>query len=362
MSSLKLRKEKDCLNCGHHVEENYCPHCGQENIELKEDAWHMIIHSISDYFHFENKFFGTVKPLLLKPGKLTVDYVAGKRASFLHPIKLYIFISIVFFITIFSGKTTENQKGVSNKRTDTEKTDNNLFVTADINTVNRVLNNLSFSDEQKDSIINKARNDIKENGIAKVNLAIKKLGKNHVSLFNKLGGKTIEEYEKKQLALPPKERDNFIVHYFKKKEIEFNQYENPTQKIQQEILKNIPKMMFVLLPLFALILKLVYSKKKKYYFEHLIYSFHTHSALFLAITITTLLKHVNSYFSSVIDHRWLSLLCIIYIIWYIYKSLGTFYDSKRWATALNFLILNLCYGFLLTLCFLGIFAISFIVG
>ncbi len=105
MSSLKLRKEKNCLNCGHTVEESYCTHCGQENIELKENAWHMIVHAVADYFHFEHKFFGTLKPLLFKPGKLTAEYVAGKRASFLHPIKLYIFISIVFFIVVFSGTT-----------------------------------------------------------------------------------------------------------------------------------------------------------------------------------------------------------------------------------------------------------------
>jgi len=72
----------------------------------------MMVHAVADYFHFEHKFFGTIKPLVFKPGKLTVEYVAGKRASFLHPIKLYIFISIVFFIVIFSG----NKKRKKNTR------------------------------------------------------------------------------------------------------------------------------------------------------------------------------------------------------------------------------------------------------
>ncbi|RYG07145.1 MAG: DUF3667 domain-containing protein, partial [Chitinophagaceae bacterium] len=93
MSAFKLRKEKDCLNCGRIVEENFCPHCGQENIVVKEDALHMVSHAVADYFHFEHKFFGTIKPLLLKPGALTKAYVDGKRVSFIHPIRLYIFIS-----------------------------------------------------------------------------------------------------------------------------------------------------------------------------------------------------------------------------------------------------------------------------
>ena len=77
MSSFKLRKEKDCLNCGSVVEKQFCPVCGQENIQVKEDALHMVAHAVADYFHFEHKFFGTIKPLLLQPGKLTAAYVTG---------------------------------------------------------------------------------------------------------------------------------------------------------------------------------------------------------------------------------------------------------------------------------------------
>lgn len=79
--SGKYRKEKDCLNCGHQVEAHFCSYCGQENIVVKEDALHMVVHAVSDYFHFESKFFGTIKPLLLQPGLLTQKYVEGKRAS-----------------------------------------------------------------------------------------------------------------------------------------------------------------------------------------------------------------------------------------------------------------------------------------
>jgi hypothetical protein len=56
MSSDNLRKEKDCLNCGHWVEEIFCPRCGQKNIELKEPALKMIVHAVADYFHFEHTF------------------------------------------------------------------------------------------------------------------------------------------------------------------------------------------------------------------------------------------------------------------------------------------------------------------
>lgn len=357
MSSVKLRKEKDCLNCGHHVEETYCPHCGQENIELKEDALHMITHAIADYFHFEHKFFGTIKPLLFKPGKLTVDYVAGKRASFLHPIKLYIFISIVFFIVIFSGNKKE--KDAATTAEITEKLKNDTLTSSSLKEAKQILDYIPLSKSKKDSILKEVEKDIKENGTATVNIGTSRKNKKR---YNKLlsDEKSIEEYEKNQRALPKEERDNFIVNYFTKKGIEFNKYPDPMAKIGEDMIKYIPKMMFLLLPLFALILKIVYIRKDRFYYEHLIYSFHTHSAIFLCFILVGGLSWLTRFaldLSSLIQFGG-----IMYITWYIYRSLRTFYNSTRWITLLKFFFLFFCYNMLLALCFLGIIAISFIGG
>ncbi|NNU33074.1 DUF3667 domain-containing protein [Mucilaginibacter sp. S1162] len=63
----------------------------------------MMNHAISDYFHFDHQFFHTLKPLLFKPGKLTNEYMAGKRVQYLHPVKMYIFISLVYFLLLFQS-------------------------------------------------------------------------------------------------------------------------------------------------------------------------------------------------------------------------------------------------------------------
>lgn len=355
MSSVKLRKEKDCLNCGHEVEETYCPHCGQENIELKEDAWHMIVHAIADYFHFEHKFFGTIKPLLFKPGKLTAEYVAGKRASFLHPIKLYIFISIVFFITAFST-SNKKEKETEADTVIAEKLKNDTIVSNSEKEVKEILKYIPLSKSKKDSILGEVRKDIKEDGSAFVNIGTKRKKRGFNSYIYQ--EQTLEEYEKQQRALPKEKRDNFIVNYFTKKGIEFNKYPDPGKKIGEDIIKYIPKMMFLLLPLFALILKLVYIRKDRYYYEHLIYSFHTHSAIFLSFILVKGLSWLTGF---VVDlSGWISFAGLIYLVWYIYRSLRTFYGSNRWVTVLKFFFLNFCYSILLTICFLIIIAISFI--
>ncbi len=356
MSSVKLRKEKNCLNCGHQVEETYCPHCGQENIELKEDALHMITHAIADYFHFEHKFFGTIKPLLFKPGKLTVDYVAGKRASFLHPIKLYIFISIVFFIVVFSNNK-KKEKEAEPSAAIAEKLKNDTVTSNSLKEVKQMLAYIPLSKSKKDSILKEVEKDIKENGTAVVNVGSSRKNKKR---YNKLlsDEKTIQEYEKKQLALPKEERDNFVVNYFMKKSIEFNKYPDPSAKIGEDMIKYIPKMMFLLLPLFALILKLVYIRKDRFYYEHLIYSFHTHSAIFLAFIVCTFLGWLTHFFYDL--SGLIGFIGFAYIIWYLYRSLRTFYGSTRWVTVLKLFFLNFCYSILLTICFLVIIAISFI--
>jgi hypothetical protein len=378
MSAFKLRKEKDCLNCGHIVEENFCPHCGQENIVVKEDALHMVSHAIADYFHFEHKFFGTLKPLLFKPGQLTKAYVEGKRMSFIHPIRLYIFVSIVFFLIVLSEKRfgpgdkprkTET-KDVVTKKTDTLITEqNDSTVAAEMKEVEKAFKYVPNANGLRDSLIKEARKEIaadtsKAVGTHKTDKGTKRKGGWNVGSTSKWGGTwatkdtTVADYERNQAAIQKDKRDGFIKHYFVKRSIELNKYPDPKKKFLEDFLHNIPKMMFLLLPLFALILKLVYINKQRYYYEHLIYSFHVHSAIFLSILITMLFQWLFNFVYDI--SGWLSFICMLYIGWYIYRSLRTFYGSKRWITVLKMFFLVFCYNIVLTICFLIIIAISFV--
>ena len=100
MSHSKQRSEKVCLNCGAQLYDRYCHKCGQENVEPKQSLWHLIVHFFNDVTHFDGKFFSTMKLLLAKPGFLSKEWVAGRRASYLDPVRMYIFISTVFFIVM----------------------------------------------------------------------------------------------------------------------------------------------------------------------------------------------------------------------------------------------------------------------
>lgn len=387
MSSFKLRKERDCLNCGRVVEEHFCPNCGQENIELKEDAFHMVSHAIADYFHFEHKFFGTLKPLLLKPGLLTKSYVEGKRVSFIHPIRLYIFVSIIFFLIVLSEKRfgpSEKVKKAEVKEkpikrpTNLNQKQKDSVVAKEMEDVVVAMRFVPTTNGLRDSLLREVKKDILNdlNQDSNSKDTTKSDGKGikyssnrnknnswNVGSSKKWGGTwvtndtTVEAYEKNQAALSKDKRDGFIKHYYVKKGIELNKYPDPKKKFIEDFLHNIPKMMFLLLPMFALILKLVYINKKRYYYEHLIYSFHVHSAIFLSVLFTMFLQWLFGLFYDI--SGWLSMLCFFYIVWYIYRSLRTFYGSTRWVTVLKLFFLSVCYNIVLTLCFLIVIAISF---
>jgi ribosomal protein L40E len=102
MSHFKERKEKICLNCNAELQGRFCHKCGPENIEPKESFLHLLSHLVSHEFHFDSKFFSTAKHLLLTLGFLTKEYMAGRRVSYLDPIRMYIFLSAFFFLVVFS--------------------------------------------------------------------------------------------------------------------------------------------------------------------------------------------------------------------------------------------------------------------
>lgn len=113
MSHKKYRTEKNCLNCGAEVPDKFCPACGQENIELRDSFFHMVGHFISDYLHYDSKFFKGLLPLFTKPGYLTAQYLQGKRVSNIHPLRLF-FFSTILMVLVTSFYYNRHQQVVRN--------------------------------------------------------------------------------------------------------------------------------------------------------------------------------------------------------------------------------------------------------
>lgn len=89
-----------CQNCGATLRGPYCSSCGQHDIDYHRSFYHLTHDLLENLFHFEGKFLANVAWLLAKPGRLTADFVAGRRASQVHPLRFYIFVTLLFFVGV----------------------------------------------------------------------------------------------------------------------------------------------------------------------------------------------------------------------------------------------------------------------
>jgi hypothetical protein len=356
------RQENDCLNCGTILEGHYCHNCGQENLQIRESFGHMMNHAISDYFHFDHQFFHTLKPLLFKPGFLTNEYMAGRRAQYLHPVKMYIFISIVYFLLLFQSAhetvTTNNVK--RKKPADTQKK------VAAIDSASKAIDkNTNLSAQQKEALkkkLNKVKT-VTDLGVVQITDDDEDYANKPNSWFHPLTKDTsYAQYLISQKKLPEKDRDNFLLRIWNKKVYTYiGKYGSSARDVfMDELRHNTPKMMFLILPLLAVILRVTFWNSKKYYVEHLIYTFHLHCFLFLFLAMIMLLQMVIPESAITILH-WINAIATFYILWYIYRSLRVVYHRSRFRTIAKMMGMSVMYFIAFSFCICLLFLITAII-
>lgn len=101
---------RECGHCQTELTGKYCHKCGQK--ELHHDAWslhHFVHEAWHELVHLDSKIFLTLRLLLLRPGELTRQYLAGHRQPFVNPVRLYLAITALFFL--FGAQTDFNVEG-----------------------------------------------------------------------------------------------------------------------------------------------------------------------------------------------------------------------------------------------------------
>ncbi|MGB4845747.1 MAG: DUF3667 domain-containing protein [Ferruginibacter sp.] len=340
MSHLKERAEKNCLNCNAEVQGRYCQNCGQENIETKETVWHLISHFFKDITHFDGKFFSTLKYLFARPGFLSKEYMIGRRASYVNPVRMYVFTSAFFFLIFFSFMKVDNS------------------IVSDIK-----LNDKTFAEvEALDSLAFNiyTENVNKEDGHDSVPMSREEFKRYFDSTVIKGGIRFTNTEYKTKAAYDSALHSGIINHgWFKRqlvyKEIELNEkYHNEGGKAVKDyaniLFHSLPQMLFVLLPLFAFILKLLYIRRKEYYYvNHSIFSIHFYIFSFITMLFIFALNKLNKELNwSVINY--IVGLSVLGIFFYLYKAMRKFYQQRRAKTIFKFFLL----------CLLLVFTISFL--
>jgi len=358
ISRKRLAGSLACLNCGTELKGPFCYYCGQPDKNLMRFFPVLLRELLEDTFDFDSRFLRTLKPLLFKPGKLTRDYLDGRRFRYVPPLRLYIFSSIAcFFIAaiLASGKI---------------QIDDDFEVRTD--------GGVQFSEEEQRKF---------DEAMAKVDPAVAEEARRVIEEVQREAGETSPDEKAKPesdnginlngepwdretnpliIPLMPDRINNWINDEIadspkKKEQIE----ENP-DLIKDQVFDVLPATMFVLLPIVALLFKFWYLFAKKFYVEHLIFALHNHAFLFVILIIIML---ANSYagwqeptgegaISTAVV--WLNITIGIWIPAYLLISLKRVYRQGWWMTVAKFSCIGISYLVLLGLTTSFVAVLSFL--
>jgi hypothetical protein len=273
---LKKRiKSSQCLNCGQQIDNsNFCPYCGQENHSKQISIWTMLRDFFGDYFAFDSKLFKSIVPLLFKPGFLTAEYVNGRRMSYIAPLRLYIFTTFIFFfITGISGLlSTDSRELFATRSYQLAAGDSLRAILEEFEKSGKLQDRERLEQQYKhatDQILSPSSGKVIY-GSTGVGTTDSTSEIHFTENVDKLGGA-------------------FSRFLHNKAERMENLGEQGEKLLLQSIVANIPKVLFLLLPVFALILNLLYVRHSRYFVEHFVFSLHVHTFIFVLLILALLM-------------------------------------------------------------------------
>lgn len=356
MSHAPERKEKDCLNCGAVIYGRFCHVCGQENVVPKESFGKLVIHFFYDITHFDSKFFETVKDLFFKPGFLSKEYLLGRRASYLHPIRMYVFTSALFFIiffSLFSADKMTMRTGMKLDKTDSAE----ILTDSKREALKKAKTKIdSIEVEAYYGAMNQAQKEAAMQAVFEEGLNVK-------SNLTGAPYSTKTQYDSVQKALPANERDGWFKRLAMYRRIELtNKYKNQEQLLLKDLLDRFihtfPYLLFVSLPLYALFLNVLYMRRKQFYYvDHGIFLVHLYIFTFIILLVFFALGK----FENFSDWDWITYVqwaVILYGIFYTIKAMHNFYRQRWGGTIVKFILLNIMAGISLIILFLLFFILT----
>ena len=315
-------KDNSCRNCGYDFEEevNYCPRCGQVNNIRRITFLDFIRESLGDFFAYDSRLFNSIVPLFTKPGKISRDYISGKKDYHIHPVRLYFIASFTFFF-VSSITNWKEEKFSENDQIEEKTIIGDLKI--DENTSRTVFEGL-FGIDKEDSIdqtlIDSARyNSVK---LSKLLILLQRdsISQSRDSIF-------------KKYDIEPSLKNRFI--YSKVK----NSYNLSWQDVLESYYDKFPIVAFFFLPFFVMFLNILHYSKDILYFEHIIFAFHIQAVFFITLT---LLEIASAFLPEISDGAtiWILLAFAIYLL----IALKTFYEYKTWFKSIfMWFVLNAIY-------------------
>jgi len=335
----------NCLNCGAHLRGQYCGHCGPRARSRLISLWELISDAFGDLFELDSRLWQTLVPLMTRPGLLTHDYLQGRRARYMPPFRMYLVLSLLFFLVAFFDP--QEKLGVLFEPVAETPASQEPEESADEQASKR-----PGEDEQSDQ-----------------------------EILHQLAAQGLIVEECEQPGFGPEDCGNFRYRFDDKEsdencDIDASDFEDlpawlsrrltpervkrvceqaqldDGRAVVDNMVDNIPAALIVLLPLMAFVLKALYPLSRRYYVEHLLFFVHFHAFFFLILSLQILFSRTAEFFSI---PEPISILILVvasfYIPVYLYISMRRVYGQGRAITFIKYIILTFAYatGFLATM-------------
>ena len=328
-----------CENCGAELQGHWCAKCGQPAIEYRRSFRHVVADLLNEFLNWDSKFFTTIALLILKPWRLTNEFLAGKRVRYVNPLRLYLLASILFFFAVNYGA-----KGI---RIDPTKfpEEKRAKVAA------------AIADKRGEIEAELRKDNLTPEQREKVQKALDYLTKPSATITP-----TTEETasptpapsasptaESHQQSYGPVADRPFVVFDNAKSTTPFERWIEGRAKEKMgehgtkmglfisTLFSNLPYMMLCCIPLFALVLKLLYIRGRIFYIDHLIYALHIHSFFYAGIMLIVLATIGVTRFGPGAIAGWLIALLWIAFVTQIFLSIRYVYRQGWFFSIFKFI-------------------------
>jgi Protein of unknown function (DUF3667) len=387
-SKLPAKPLTHCENCGAPLAGEFCSQCGQHAIDYRRSIFRVLLDAADSFLNFDTKFLHSVNQLLIHPWQLTNDFNAGRRARYVHPLRLYLIASIVFFL-LARAINWDSQGPI--QLTEQDRTE----LVASL--AKMVAPDSPLSPEQRAQVevarvkLAEAQGALTEEQRAEVKKAFKAYIKSSVrkqmsteervkmaTMMARIpkipdvdvsgmppvvptppdpnAAATPTENPSMPLVPPviptPKPKQKPSMHFQVgpegEKKTAFGAWieKQAKEKIGEDgskgklffdtLRSNIPAMMLCCIPLFALVLKILYIRKRRFYVEHLVYALHIHTFFYVAVIITSLAVMAANRTVPVLA-GWITAIMVIAILVQIFLSIRRVYGQGWLMTMIKFL-------------------------
>jgi hypothetical protein len=251
------RKKKEprqlthCENCGAPLTGKYCAQCGQPGIDYHRSFGTLLADAADAFLNLDERFLKTFVLVLFKPWRLTNDFLAGRRQRYVHPLRIYLLASVAFFFLIRGLEHFKPEHGAividgSPKHSHASPSPTASPSVTPATSPDASPTTSPIAKEEKDGLNFRFSDDDDAQDHPK-------------SAFESW----LKNRAKEKIGPSGVHGEIFL----------------------KALIDNLGPMVLCCIPLFALVLKILYIFKRRYYIEHLVFALHTHAFIFLSTLI-----------------------------------------------------------------------------